>query len=145
MFQSLMNGHAARAAMLAISMTATAGKDFLSASGRLDWADGDTSSREIVVSILEDSLNEVDEQFAVSIASPSGGVVLLNTKALVKISDDGDAATPPSPPPPPPPVVASGGGAADGLMLILLSLLATLRVAQRAAVGRVHTLSFRND
>jgi hypothetical protein len=106
----------------------------LSASGRLDWADGDTSSREIVVSILEDTLNEVDEQFAVSIASPSGGAMLLNTKALVRISDDGDAATPPPPSPPPAPVVASGGGgAADGLMLILLSLLATLRVAQRAA------------
>ena len=109
---------------------ATEGRDFTAVSGRLDWADGDTSPREIVVSILEDTLRESDERFAIDIRSPSGGAVLLNTRALLGINDDSDTPTSPPPPPPPPPP-SSGGGATDGLTLILLISLIVLSVARR--------------
>jgi hypothetical protein len=118
------------------SASATAGEDFTTVSGRLDWSDGDTSAREIVIPILDDTLYEGDEQFAVLIHSPSGGALLLNTQALIRISADMDMpppppSSPPSSPPSPSSALSSGGGAADVVTLILLSLLTALRVAPR--------------
>ena len=110
---------------------ATEGRDFTAVNGRLDWADGDTSPREIVVPILEDTLRESDERFAVDIRSPSGGAVLLNTRALLGINDDLDTPASPPPPPPSPPPIDGGGGATDGLTLILLISLIVLSVARR--------------
>ena len=108
---------------------ATSGEDFSTEDyGRLDWADGDTSPREIVFYIFEDTLKEGDEHFDIEIRSPLGGAVLLNTRARVRISDDGDTATPPPPPPVDP---SGGGGAADGLTLIILFLLTALSVVLR--------------
>ena len=110
----------------ATSYGATDGVDFSAVSGRLDWADGDSSPREIVIPILQDTLEESAEHFNVNIQSPSGGAVLLNTKALMAINDDGDTST--STPPPPPP---GGGGATDAATLILLSSLVALSTARR--------------
>lgn len=93
--------------------------DFSAVSGRLDWADGDSSPREIKVPILDDTHHEVAELFTVAIGSPSGGAVLLNTQAQVTIDDDDEASAPPPPPPPPPPP-SGGGGATDGLTLAFL-------------------------
>jgi uncharacterized delta-60 repeat protein len=114
------------------------GKDFTAVNGRLDWADGDTSPREIVIPILENTLKEDYEQFAVEVRSPSGGAVLLGTRAIVGISDDGDTSTPPptdggggSPPPPGPSESSGGGGATDAATLILLSSLIGLSAARR--------------
>ena len=42
----------------ATSYGATDGVDFSAVSGRLDWADGDSSPREIVIPILQDTLEE---------------------------------------------------------------------------------------
>ena len=110
----------------ATSYGATDGVDFSAVSGRLDWADGDSSPREIVIPILQDTLEESAEHFNVNIQSPSGGAVLLNTRALMAINDDGDTST--STPPPPPP---GGGGATDAATLILLSSLVALSTARR--------------
>ncbi len=117
-----------------IEFDAKEGEDFTAVSGRLDWADGDTSPREIVIPILEDTLKESDQRFVVDIRSPLGGAVLLNTRALLAINDD-DSSTPPPPPPPttttPPSASSGGGGATDGLTLILLISLIALGVAER--------------
>ena len=109
---------------------ATAGDDYSEVSGRLDWADGESSPREIVVPILDDTVHEDDEHFAVSIRLPSGGAVLLNTMALVTIDDDDKAASPP--PPPPPASGSGGGGATDGFTLVFLFALVTLGLAGSA-------------
>ena len=95
------------------------GKDFTAVNGRLDWADGDTSPREIVVPILEDTLKEDYEQFAVEVRSPSGGAVILNTRAIVAINDDGDTLTSTG---------GGGGGGGGGVEVVVSpsSLIATI-------------------
>jgi uncharacterized delta-60 repeat protein len=113
----------------ATSYGATGGVDFSAVSGRLDWADGDSSPLEIVIPILEDTLAESSEHFNVDIRSPSGGAVLLNTRAPMAINDAGDTSTSTPPPPPPPP--PGGGGATDAATLILLSSLVGLTTARR--------------
>jgi hypothetical protein len=128
---------------------ATDGEDFTAVSGRLDWAVGDSSPREIVIPILQDTLEESSEYFNVNIESPSGGAVLLNTKAVLAINDDGDTSTPPPPPPPPPPTVtplpnesSSGGGAIDVATLSILSSLIALSVVRRR---RRHPSSYQTS
>ncbi|MDB5386973.1 MAG: hypothetical protein JWM11_2619 [Planctomycetaceae bacterium] len=56
--------------------TATTGSDFTAASGTLSWAAGDTSSKTIVVPILNDTLVENSETFTVALSSPTGGATL---------------------------------------------------------------------
>jgi uncharacterized delta-60 repeat protein len=122
---------------------ATEGEDFTPVSGRLDWADGDSSPREIVIPILEDTLAESSEHFNVDIRSPSGGAVLLNTRAPMAINDDGDTSTPP--PPPPPNESSGGGGATDAATLILLNSLIALSVARRRRMDASARRTARNS
>lgn len=51
-------------------------EDYVAATGRLTWADGDASDREIVVPINIDSADELPEWFAVVLDSPEGGAGL---------------------------------------------------------------------
>jgi hypothetical protein len=44
--------------------TATAGADFQAQSGTLSWADGETQSQSITVSLINDSNEEAEEQFS---------------------------------------------------------------------------------
>jgi hypothetical protein len=119
---------------------ATSGADFTAVSGRLDWADGDNSPREIAIPILQDSQFEGPEQFAVDIRSPSANAVLLNSRIIMKIADDDTSSTPPpptsQPPPPPQATASSGGGAADGLTLAMLFSLVAASVAGRRRARR---------
>jgi uncharacterized delta-60 repeat protein len=71
------------------SGTATAGQDFLATSGTVVWSDGDTSDKDIFVEILEDSLEEADETYIVTISNPTGGAELgYNTSATQVIADN---------------------------------------------------------
>ncbi|EIT69419.1 hypothetical protein WQQ_30010 [Hydrocarboniphaga effusa AP103] len=53
--------------------TAIAGEDYTAASGDLNWADGDSADKIITVPITWDSVKEKNEQFTISLSSPSGG------------------------------------------------------------------------
>jgi uncharacterized delta-60 repeat protein len=55
---------------------ATGGADYTATTGRLNWADGDVSDREIVVPITSDANAEKPEFFEVVLESPEGGAGL---------------------------------------------------------------------
>ncbi len=84
--------------------TATAGSDYTPVAGTLTFADGETE-KTIVIPIIDNSVEESIEQFAVSIDNVLGGAVLLAPRtATVTIVDD-DVALPDYP----------DFGSADGL------------------------------
>src|SRR5262249_13828724 len=76
--------------------TASAGSDYGAVSGRLTFGPGDTSKR-ILVSIVDDGVNEPGEAFTVNLSHGSGasigqgqGVVsILNTQTKFFVVDDG--------------------------------------------------------
>jgi ABC-type lipoprotein release transport system permease subunit len=69
--------------------TATAPDDYTQTSGTLNWADGDTTDRHIQVGINDDSLQENDETFIVSLDNPTGGAQLGEPDtAAVTITDN---------------------------------------------------------
>ncbi len=55
---------------------ATGGADYTATTGRLTWADGDVSEREILVPIGSDAIEEKPEFFEVVLDSPEGGADL---------------------------------------------------------------------
>ena len=70
--------------------TATAGSDYRAASGRLTFRAGQTS-QQITVLVLGDLLSEPDEQFTVTLHSPSNAT-LADATATGTIRDDDDRA-----------------------------------------------------
>lgn len=60
--------------------------DYTASTGRLTWADGDSSEREIVVPISQDSLTEKPEWFEVALETPEGGAGLGMHGADVEIA-----------------------------------------------------------
>jgi uncharacterized delta-60 repeat protein len=68
---------------------AAADSDYLTASGRIEWADGEEGSRSTNVEILDDLDQEVREIFLVIIDEPQGGSELYgDTRLIVAIDDD---------------------------------------------------------
>ena len=65
---------------------ATSGTDYTTTTGRLTWADGDVSDREIVVPIASDTNAELPEFFEVVLESPEGGAGLGAYGADVEIA-----------------------------------------------------------
>jgi uncharacterized delta-60 repeat protein len=70
------------------SGSAVAGEDFQSSSGRLEWADGDASEREIVVPVNLDGA-ERQEQFYLTLTDPRAGAGLGRSRAEIVIEGDG--------------------------------------------------------
>jgi hypothetical protein len=96
--------------------TATSGTDFTAASGTLSWADGQAGSRSIVVAVNNDTTDESDETFTVTLSGATGGLTLGSpAAATVTIVDD-------DPAPPPPSAAAGGGGSTGWPALALLAL-----------------------
>ncbi|MBI2930059.1 MAG: fibronectin type III domain-containing protein, partial [Planctomycetes bacterium] len=56
--------------------TATAGVDFVAASGSLGWSDGDSVPKSFTVSVVDDVFAEADETFYAVLSFPSGGATL---------------------------------------------------------------------
>lgn len=59
--------------------TATAGADYVAASGTVNWADGDGSTKSVVVTVLDDSVFEASpagETVNLVLSNPQGGAVL---------------------------------------------------------------------
>jgi hypothetical protein len=72
-----------------IDGTALAGLDYTSATGTLNWADGDESVKTFTVPIINDSLVEPDETFTVNLSAATGGVVIASPDiATVTITND---------------------------------------------------------
>ena len=68
---------------------AVAGDDFTAVSGRLDWADGDSADKQIVVPIAPDTGPPEDtEQFAVALSDVQGGAGTGTLETTVSIETD---------------------------------------------------------
>ena len=71
--------------------TAVAGADYLAVNGTLNWGDGDNADKTISVPLINDSLTEPAETFAVTLGNPAG--VLLGTAKVATVTlADGDSA-----------------------------------------------------
>lgn len=69
---------------------AAEGEDFSATSGRLDWADGDVSDKEIVVPVAANAGSpEEQEFFSVELSDPHGGAGLGSNVAWGEIAADG--------------------------------------------------------
>ena len=63
--------------------------DYASTSGTLSWASGDTANKTFSVPITNDTLDEPNETFTVTLTSPTGGATLGSpSSATVTIMDD---------------------------------------------------------
>jgi uncharacterized delta-60 repeat protein len=72
---------------------ATEGQDFTALSDRLEWADGDASEKQLVVSIApDDGSPEETEQFAVQLSDVEGGAGLGTRETTVLIASDAPSA-----------------------------------------------------
>ena len=79
---------AVSASYLLSSGTATVGDDVESASGTVEWADGDASEKTISIDIINDTEDEGNESFTVELSSVSGSNLGSITQYTVTISDD---------------------------------------------------------
>ncbi len=69
--------------------SAVAGDDYTAiVGGTVLFADGDSASKSIQVSLTDDKIKEPDEAFTVSLSSPTGDATLGNDTATVTIEDD---------------------------------------------------------
>ena len=68
---------------------ATAGQDYTPVSGRLAWADGDTTDRQIIVPIADNEAPEEYELFGIELDDVQGGAGLGTHNADVEILPDG--------------------------------------------------------
>jgi hypothetical protein len=73
--------------------TATAGADYQGISTPLSWPDGDDGTKNVNISITDDSALEVTEAFIVTLSQPTGGAELgTPSEAIVTIFDNENAA-----------------------------------------------------
>jgi uncharacterized delta-60 repeat protein len=104
------------------SGTATAGSDFATATGTLDWAAGDSTDKFIDVDVTSDTTDESNETFTVTLSAPTGGATLGTALTTVTITDDDTAGGGGG---------GGGGGGALGLVGIALVALALVRRSRR--------------
>ncbi len=69
-------------------VTATAGVDYTEKTQTVTFADGDTTAKTVTVAILEDTIDEPNETFNVTIANPTGGAALGAKATAVTIIDN---------------------------------------------------------
>lgn len=68
--------------------SAKAGQDFVAQSGELQWSDGDTSDKTIVVAVTDDQLLEGTEEFQLQLQSISGAIAPDKSQIRVQINDN---------------------------------------------------------
>jgi hypothetical protein len=76
--------------------TATAGSDYVSTSGTLNWADGDSSDKTFIVPITDDQITEPDETINLALSNPTGNAQLGSPITAVLTILDNDAPPPPT-------------------------------------------------
>ncbi len=104
---------------------AVAGLDYATATGSVTWASGETGSKAIQLSILDDTDEEEAEQFQIALLNPQGASVGSPSVASVMIDDDDESSTPGSN------GAANSGGGASGVLLLFVLLLALARPSRR--------------
>jgi choice-of-anchor B domain-containing protein len=110
--------------------TATSGNDYTAAAGRLNWAAGDLGERNIDIALINDSANEPNETFRMTLSNATGGAAIDGSTTLdVQITND-DAAVPPGGGG----GGRGGGGAADAWLLCLAGLLLFGSAARRRRI-----------
>ena len=93
--------------------TATAGSDYTSTSGTLNWADGDTADKTFTVNIADDGAVEGNETFDTALSSPTGGASLGTPSTATATIVDNDGA---------PPAVPAGNAMLFGILFIGISV-----------------------
>lgn len=68
--------------------TAKAGKDYTAKTGTLSWADGETTTKTIVIPIIDDTVAENNETFNVTLSNPTGAMLGDISQATVAIVND---------------------------------------------------------
>ncbi len=71
--------------------SATAGSDYLAASGTLSWANGDASAKTVRITVYNDSTAEANESFQLRLSGVSGAALGATSIATVTITDDDSA------------------------------------------------------
>ena len=72
--------------------SATAGSDYTTTNGTLNWAAGDLAAKTVTVPILNDAAPEATETFTVALSNPTGATLGATTVSTVSITDT-DVAT----------------------------------------------------
>ena len=110
--------------------TATSGSDFTAASGTLTWQFGESGTKEISVAITDDTIEESDENFTVTLSNPTGGATLGGGSTTVTITADDSAGGSGD-------NGGGGGGGGGGCFLaLLLSLLSAKPLRRRVGTIR---------
>jgi uncharacterized delta-60 repeat protein len=119
-------------------LAAAAGMDYVAQSGRIEWANGDSSDKPVFIELLPGAQSSSARSFRVRMDEPSGGAFLSanDTSATILAAS---AAGPPAPAAPSQaspgaasPATQGGGGALDlAMLLVCLSLLGLSRRAER--------------
>jgi len=73
---------------LASGGTATAGEDFQSASGTLNWSNGEFGAKTFQVSILDDDVGEPAETISLTLSDPAPGGTLAPNTGTITINDN---------------------------------------------------------
>jgi CSLREA domain-containing protein len=74
--------------------TATAGSDYVATSGDLNWTDGDTSNKQITITINGDTTVEPNETATLTLSAPTGGAVIGSTNPTTLTITNDDATQP---------------------------------------------------
>ncbi len=75
------------------SGTASAGSDYTTTTGTLNWADGDSASKSFTVPILNDLAHETDKTVTLTLSNATGSAALGTATATLTILDDDPAFT----------------------------------------------------
>jgi len=67
--------------------TALEGTDYVGATGRLTWLDGDSSDKTLTITLIDDSTSEGNKTFTVTLSDPTSGADL-ETATVTIIDDD---------------------------------------------------------
>ena len=81
--------------------SATAGSDYTAKSGTVNWADNDDNNKTVTVAILNDTAQEGNEAFTVTLSNPGGGATLGSPAAAtvtIGANDGGGGGTAPAAP-----------------------------------------------
>ncbi len=68
--------------------TATAGNDYTSTTGTLQWADGDATNKTFTINIANDSLVESNETVNLLLSNPTGATLGTPSAAILAINDN---------------------------------------------------------
>jgi choice-of-anchor B domain-containing protein len=111
--------------------TALAGTDYTAASGTLQWANGETGERTVVIQVANNTSVTGNRNFQLVLSNASGGVIVDGTTSYAITIQEDDVAAPP-----PVPSGGGGGGMFEPWLLLLLVLLAAGRSSTRRPARR---------